>query len=63
MVNNTGPSMMFFYERVETENSHSDIIILQQVMLRIEDEFALGLSQSNSFSILKKNNKRFEYFI
>ena len=54
--NDTGPSMMFFYEEVETEDSHNKI--LQQVMLRIEKIY------SNSFSsILQKNNKWFRYFI
>ncbi len=61
VVNDIGPSMMFFYERVETEDSHSDTLYLTvgYVTYR-KDEIALGLVDQTASAIYKKNINGFD---
>ena len=55
MVNDTGPSMMFFYERVETEDSHSDTYYFTAgYVTHRKDEFALGLVDQTASASYKK---------
>ena len=55
VVNDTGPSMMFFYERVETEDSHSDTYYFTAgYVTHRKDEFALGLVDQTASASYKK---------
>ena len=55
VVNDTGPSMMFFYERVETEDSHSDTYYFTVgYVTHRQDEFALGLVDQTASATYKK---------
>ena len=55
VVNDTGPSMMFFYERVETEDSHSDTYYFTVgYVTHRQDEFALGLVDQTASASYKK---------
>ena len=55
VVNDTGPSMMFFYERVETEDSHSDTYYFTVgYVTHRKDEFALGLVDQTASASYKK---------
>ena len=55
VVNDTGPSMMFFYERVETEDSHSDTYYFTAgYVTHRKDEFALGLVDQTASATYKK---------
>jgi len=55
VVNDTGPSMMFFYERVETEDSHSDTYYFTVgYVTHRKDEFALGLVDQTASATYKK---------
>ena len=55
MVNDTGPSMMFFYERVETEDSHSDTYYFTAgYVTHRKDEIALGLVDQTASASYKK---------
>ena len=55
VVNDTGPSMMFFYERVETEDSHSDnYYFTAGYVTHRKDEFALGLVDQTASASYKK---------
>ena len=55
VVNDSGPSMMFFYERVETEDSHSDnYYFTAGYVTHRKDEFALGLVDQTASASYKK---------
>ena len=55
VVNDSGPSMMFFYERVETEDSHSDTYYFTAgYVTHRKDEFALGLVDQTASASYKK---------
>ena len=55
VVNDSGPSMMFFYERVETEDSHSDTYYFTAgYVTNRKDEFALGLVDQTASASYKK---------
>ena len=55
VVNDSGPSMMFFYERVETEDSHSDTYYFTAgYVTNRKDEFALGLVDQTASATYKK---------
>ncbi len=55
VVNDTGPSMMFFYERAETEDSHSDTYYFTVgYVTHRQDEFALGLVDQTASATYKK---------
>ena len=55
VVNDSGPSMMFFYERVETEDSHSDTYYFTAgYVTHRKDEFALGLVDQTASATYKK---------
>ena len=55
VVNDSGPSMMFFYERVETEDSHSDnYYFTAGYVTNRKDEFALGLVDQTASASYKK---------
>ena len=61
VVNDIGPSMMFFYERVETEDSHSDTLYLTVgYVTHRKDEIALGLVDQTASAIYKKNINGFD---
>ena len=56
VVNEIGPSMMFFYERVETEDSHSDTLyFLVGYVTHRKDEFALELIDQTATVAYKQN--------
>ena len=56
VVNDTGPSMMFFYERVETEDSHSDTYYFTVgYVTHRKDEFALELIDQTATVAYKQN--------
>ena len=58
VVNDSGPSMMFFYERVETEDSHSDTYYFTAgYVTHRKDEFALGLVDQTASASYKKTIK------
>ena len=55
VVNDSGPSMMFFYERVETEDSHSDTYYFTVgYVTHRKDEIALGLVDQTASATYKK---------
>ena len=55
VVNDSGPSMMFFYERVETEDSHSDTYYFTAgYVTHRKDEFVLGLVDQTASATYKK---------
>ena len=55
VINDSGPSMMFFYERVETEDSHSDTYYFTAgYVTHRKDEFALGLVDQTASASYKK---------
>ena len=55
VVNDSGPSMMFFYERVETEDRHSDTYYFTAgYVTHRKDEFALGLVDQTASASYKK---------
>ena len=61
VVNDIGPSMMFFYERVETEDSHSDTLYLTVgYVTHRKDEIVLGLVDQTASAIYKKNINGFD---
>ena len=56
VINEIGPSMMFFYERVETEDSHSDTLyFLVGYVTHRKDEFALELIDQTATVAYKQN--------
>ncbi len=55
VVNDSGPSMMFFYERVETEDSHSDnYYFTAGYVTHRKDEIILGLVDQTASASYKK---------
>ena len=59
--NNTGLSQTFFYERIETENSHSDTFyFLFGYVTHRKNEFALELMDRTASFIYKKNIHGFD---
>ncbi|MDC3186562.1 Ig-like domain-containing protein [Candidatus Pelagibacter sp.] len=56
VVNDTGPSMKFLYERVENEDNHSDTLYFTVgYVTHRNDEFDLGLIDQNATASYKKN--------
>ena len=56
ILNDAGLSMMFFYERFQTKNSHSDTLyLLTGYVTHRKDEFALELVDRTASVAYKKN--------
>ena len=61
ILNDAGLSMMFFYERFQTKNSHSDTLyLLTGYVTHRKDEFALELVDRTASFAYKKNINGFD---